>query len=442
MATLLQELSSKGQLKSAILSDDGKTLSYESMIIPADEIVSIDHDDKSCQYSLASIFLQILDPSQGLMPYRNACKKYNVLDPIKATDKPLVVSYFLGTSISAAAAAAAQPPLPPPPQPQPQPQPQPPSSTTRTPPQPPKPRPPSHPKKSHDDHKSKRKLDKRDRKSDKKRPSSAPTHPPPPPPPHGKKEKKLITTKEGFELTPEMIPEPEVVDSIMAMEIPVGNSNSILRPAPHRDFQRVLDLYLETENTRKVTNTAPTLQRPYLVGKKPIIVLPQGLTPPVTMWNAYHFFQNSQFIPRDTLVKQGATKSSIRSSIRHKLDIRRGGHEIEFELMDNPTSQLGMHNIREWERVVAVISLGASWQFKDWPRGFSAPVELFTKAFGFYIGLEGNKEPEELQKWAVQKGYLSRDKRSLDSVCFAKFWDGLEDRIITKKPEFIPQKTD
>jgi RNA pol II accessory factor, Cdc73 family, C-terminal len=259
---------------------------------------------------------------------------------------------------------------------------------------------------------------------------------------HEKSELAKALSAEGFELTPEMIPEADVVDSIMAMEIPVGNSNSILRPAPHRDFQRVLDLYLETENKRKVTNTAPILQRPYLVGKKPIIVLPQGLIPPVTMWNAHHFFQSSQFIPRDTLMKQGATKSSIRTLIRHKLDIRRGGHELEFELMDNPTSQLGMNNVREWERIVAVISLGASWQFKDWPRGYSVPVELFTKAYGFYIGLEGDKEPEELEKWAVQKGYLSRDKRSLDSVCFAKFWDGLEDRIITKKPEFLPQKTD
>jgi parafibromin len=422
MASTLQEWASKGHLKTAVLSDDGKILTLDGVSLQGDEIASIDQDGKSCQYSLASIFLQIRDPTQGLMPYRNACKKHAVADPIKATDKPIVVAYFVGS-----AAVIAPPPPPPPPK---------------------------------EDQKKSRKVDKKDRKSDKKRSSSGTPGAPP-----KKKEKTLMTTEqmldnlnvvvgkrevsrekselakalsaEGFDLTPEMIQESTV--DIMATEIPVGNSNSILRPAPNRDFQRVLDLYLETENRRKAVQTAPTLQRPYLVGKKPIIVLPKGLTPPVSMWNAYHLFQNSKFIPRDVLMKQGATKASIQTLVKHRFDIRRGGHELEFELMDNPTSQLG-GNPKEWDRIVAVVSLGASWQFKDWPRGFSTPVDLFTKSFGFFIGLEGDKEPDELQQWAVQKGYLSRDKRSLDSVCFAKFWDGLEDRVVTKKPEFLPQK--
>jgi len=422
MATTLLEWATTGKLKAAVLSDDGKILTLEGTNLPGDEVASIDQDGKSCQYSLASIFLQILDPTQGLMPYRNACKKHAVSDPIKATDKPLVVAYFLGS-----AGVIAPPPPPPTPK---------------------------------DERKKTHKPDKKERKPDKKRSSSSAPAPPP-----KKKEKKLMTTEQmldnlnvvvgkregsrdksefaqalsadGFDLTPDMIRD-SIVD-IMATEIPVGNSNSILRPAPNRDFRRVLDLYLETELKRKPQPSAPTLQRPYLVGKKPIIILPKGLTPPVTMWNAYQFFQNSKFIARDILLKQGATKSSIQTNVKHKLDIRRGGHELEFELMDNPTSQLGP-NPKEWERIVAVISLGASWQFKDWPRGFSAPVDLFTQSFGFFIGLEGDKEPEELQKWAVQKGYLSRDKRSLDSVCFAKFWDGLEDRLVTKKPEFLPQK--
>ena len=422
MATTLREWASQGKLKAALLSDDGKSLTLDGISLQGDEIASIDQDGKSCQYSLASIFLQIRDPSQGLMPYRNACKKYSVTDPIKATDKPIVVAFFLG-----AAAVLVPPPPPPPPK---------------------------------EDHSKSRKQEKKERKSDKKRPSSGSSVLPP-----KKKEKRVITTEqmldnlnvvvgkregsrekselalalsaEGFDLTPEMINEFTV--DIMATEIPVGDSNSILRPAPNRDFQRVLDLYLETETKRKVVQAAPILQRPHLVGKKPIIVLPKGLTPPVTIWNAYQFFQDSKFIPRDILLKQGATKASIKTLIKHKFDIRRGGHELEFELMDNPLSQLGP-NPKDWDRIVAVVSIGASWQFKDWPRGFATAVDLFTKSFGFYIGLEGDKEPEELQHWAVRKGYLSKDKRSLDSVCYATFWDGLEDRVVTKKPEFLPPK--
>ncbi|KAI2494264.1 parafibromin-like protein [Fragilaria crotonensis] len=280
MALTLQEWASKGHLQSAVLSDDGKILSWDGISLQGDEIASIDQDGKSCQYSLASIFLQIRDPTQGLMPYRNASR---------------------GVS-------------------------------------------------------------------------------------REKSELAKALSAEGFDLTPEMIQESTV--DIMTTEIPVGNSNSILRPAPNRDFQRVLDLYLETENRRKAVQTTPTLQRPHLVGKKPIIVLPKGLTPPITMWNAYHLFQNSKFIPRDVLMKQGATKTSIQTLVKHKFDIRRGGHEVEFELMDNPTSQLG-GNPKEWDRIVAVVSLGASWQFKDWPRGFSTPVDLFTKSFGFFHWIGG-----------------------------------------------------
>ena len=422
MSSTLQEWASKRQLKAAVLSDDGKTLTLDGVTLQADEVAAIEQDGKSCQYSLASIFLQIQDPTQGLMPYRNACKKHSVTDPIKATDKPIVVAYFVGSS------AVVVPP----------------------PPQPPK-----------EEHKKSRKPDKKDRdKKDRKRPATTPTSE------AKKKGKKLMTTEqmldnlnvvvakregfgdnaeltqalsaEGFELTPEMV--KDSIADIVAMEIPVGNSNSILRPAPNRDFQRVLDLYLETEKKRKPLSS-PALKSPYLVGKKPIIVVPKGMTPPVTIWNAHDFFATSKFVPRDVLMKQGTTKASIKTIFKHKLDPRRGGFELEFELMDNPTAKLGT-NPKEWERIVAVVSLGASWQHKDWPRGYSAPVDLYSRVFGFYIGMEGEKEPEELPKWAVQKGLLSRDKRALDSVVSANFWDGLEDRLVTKKPEFLPQNVE
>lgn len=423
MASTLQEWASSGKLKSATLSEDGKSLTLDGATLPGAEIATVEKDGKKCEYSVASIFLQILDPSQGLLAYRNACKKHAVADPVRALDKPIIVGYFIG-----GAPAAAAPPPPPP---------------------------PKEDRKRKKEHKKDRKEHKRDRK-DRKRP--------PPPDKEKKKEKKVMTTEQmldnlnvvagkregsaedevlakalsadGFDLTPEMV--QKSVADVITMEIPVGNSASILRPAPGRDFQRVLDLYLETEKKRKPA-MSPSLQRPYLVGKKPIIVLPKGMTPPVTMWNAHSLFDKSLFVPRDVMMKQGATKAGIQTFVKHKFDARRGGVMLEFELMDNPTAKLG-RDIREWERIVAVVSLGASWQFKDWPRGYSAPVDLFTKVYGFYIGIENAKEPAELNMWAVKKGHLSRDKRGLDSVVFSRFWDGLEDRMVTKRPELIPQQ--
>jgi len=241
---------------------------------------------------------------------------------------------------------------------------------------------------------------------------------------------------EGFELTPEMI--KDSIAEIITLELPVGNSASILRPAPNRDFQRVLDLYTDTEKNK--TPPTPTAQkRSHLEGKRPVIVLPKAMTSPITMWNAHEFLANSRFIPRDVMIKKGFKKSHIKTIVQHKLDMRRGGGMLEFELMDNPTAKLG-NNINEWDRIVAVISLGASWQFADWPKGYKTPVDLFEKAFGYYLGIEGDKQPSVISTWSVKKGLLSLDKRGLETVSFANFWDGLEDRMVTKKPELLPKK--
>lgn len=423
MASKLKELVGNGKLNSVAFSDNGNSLTIGDSKIDAQDLIELEKDGNACRYSTASIFLQIIDPNQSLLAYRKACKKYNVNDPVKATDKPIVVGYFFGSKETAAPAE----PVP----------------------------------KAKDDRKKHRKHDRKDRQSKEHRKRPAPPEGPPP----KKKEKKIMTTEEmldnlnvvagkreggagdneeladalsaeGFDLTPELI--KESISNIVSLELPVGNSASILRPAPNRDFQRVLELYMETEKKKK-PQPPTTPKRAHLVGKRPIIIIPKAMTSPVTMWNAHEFLANAKFVPRDIMIKKGATKATLQTIVRHKMDQRRGGGTLEFELMDNPTTKLGS-NMNEWDRVVAVLSLGAGWQFADWPRGYKTPVDLFEKTFGFYIGLEGNKLPTDLSKWAVKTGFLSRDKRGLDSVCYANFWDGLEDRMVTKKPELLPQK--
>jgi len=246
---------------------------------------------------------------------------------------------------------------------------------------------------------------------------------------------------DGFDVTQELLKESNA-NEIVSLEIPVGNSASILRPAPGRDFQRVLDLWMETMETKSKSKTSSSSRptRAYLVGKKPVIILPKGMTAPLTMVNAHEFFGNRRFVPRDVLLRQNpSAKTTVQSVVTHKFDPRRGAAVVEFELMDNPRAKLGS-DPREWERIVAVLALGAAWQFKDWPRGFNNPVHLFSRCFGFYVGLEGAKMPNDIKGWAVKIGKLSRDKRGLDSVCFANFWEGLEDRMVTKQAELMPQE--
>jgi parafibromin len=170
-----------------------------------------------------------------------------------------------------------------------------------------------------------------------------------------------------------------------------------------------------------------------LAGKKPVIVLPKGMTCPITMTNAHEFFSNAKFVPP----KRGGVQKPPTTFAR-RVAARLGGGTVEYELMDNPVTKLGQ-DPREWQRIVAVIALGQAWQFKDWPGKYADPVHLFGRTYGFYIGMEGDVIPAELEGWAVRKGKLNRDKRGLDSVTHASFWNGLDEWMAVHKAELLPQ---
>jgi parafibromin len=561
----LVQWASKNLLAQATLSDDGSTLSCGSgdrgdiATIPATAIIAVEHAGKSCAYSVASVFLQILDPNRGLIPYRNACKKYGVGDPVKALDKPTVVGFFLARSSSSSvapaaetaaaatdfsqaaavgvkeeaaaatassAAAAAIPPA---------------ASVTEL---------EStgaastaaaasgsteslgserrevssqqrdrknqhHHRTDRDKHErrrssSSRKDKERDRHRDRKHGSRGK---------HGgrdregstsstsgkkKKKAKAVTNEqlfsnlsmvvdkrrleqktqeeiakalsaEGFQVTSELLErDREVTGRIVANEIPVGNSASILRASnPKKTLSRVLELYLETVNpargstlskgNRPASSTSSSHQqqatkkpiRAHLIGKKPVIVVPKGMTAPLTLVNAHEFFCNGRFVPRDVMLKQlgggraatlsGATTFTrkIRASgaMATASSVSSSGHQatglLEFEIMDNP-KKLG-NNPKEWERIVAVIVLGQPWQFKDWPSPYNNPVHLFSQTMGYFVSMEGDKIPSEISGWAVRQGKLNRDKRGLDSVTHAGFWNALEEFMAVHRPELLPQ---
>jgi len=288
----------------------------------------------------------------------------------------------------------------------------------------------------------------------------------------------------------------KAVEAIAAMEIPVGNSASVLRCGAgsgdaQRDFSRVLELYTESlkaeERAKRAAAAAAggggppgsdrkrssagggggdggrwgpkrakggsgdagsssksggrtTPPRPKATGP-PIIVVPNAMTSPITLINATDFLRDATFVPRDVALKKAGGNSSLAQlrkgnvMVRHKVAARLGGREIDFEIVDNPTSRL--QNPADWDRVVAVIAQGAEWQFKGWRH--SRPVDLFGRCFGFYIGIEGAPIPKELQGWNVKLGKLNRDKRGLDSVTFASFWNGLSEWMHVNKPEYLKQ---
>jgi parafibromin len=439
----LRQWANENRLTQASLNAEGTSLTLDDASLNSSTKVSISHDGKQCEYTLASLFLQVLDPQISLLKLRQACKKYSVKDPVKPSDKPIVVGFF-GLSTE----APAPPPPPPPPQQAQVPRPSSDSSKKR------------HRGKDRHHHRSSSK-DKRSRTS-----SSAKT----------KKAPKQIDANalftnlttvvnkrsqqkdqeatelhtalspKGFEVTPDLLQEyTEASQQIQANEIPVGNSASILKASAEKDLSPVLKLYMETMNPSKKSSTSSSHTsssqkkswKSYLVGKKPVIILPKGMTAPLTIINAHEFFGKSIFVPRDAMMKRGANKNTIPTTFSRRVGQRFGGGTLEYELMDNPKTKLPTS--KDWERVVGVVALGHSWQFKDWPDVYSNPVHLFGKTFGFYIGMEGAKLPQELQGWSIPKQKLNRDKRGLDSVTYASFWNGLDEFMAIHKPELLPQ---
>lgn len=519
----LQQWAQEGRLREAQLNDDGSELTLllggDMTTLPATEKAAVTLGDSSCEYTLASIFLYIVNPDQSLVEYRKACRTHKVADPVKVSDKNTVLGYFLPAPAAAAggeptedggavarpedvegAAAAAEA-----------------ASqanaadgaaahgrTAEASDERRKDRKPSS--RSHRDKdrsgsdskhgRSASRSDSRHRassSSDRKRDRSSQDDSD-----NRRKEKarrgidpeKLFSnlsgvvgkreiikaqqdaeqaelhkalSPDGFAVTQEVLREfQKQTASIMAHEIAVGNSSSILKAAAGKDLSRILKLYNETmaaidkdpsrggsgskRGDSRSSSSAPSSQdqttksvRTYLIGKKPIIVVPKGMTAPITLTNAHEFFANSRFVPRDTMMQQlRSERAAPKTDFGRNVGSRLGGGRVEYELMDNPRSRL--NTPRDWERVVAVVALGQPWQFKDWPGPYGEPAQLFGRTFGFYVEMEGDKTAVDVQGWSVTRSKLNRDKRGLDSVTYASFWNALDEWMTIHRPEMLPQK--
>ena len=245
------------------------------------------------------------------------------------------------------------------------------------------------------------------------------------------------------------------VEEITKYEIAVGDASSVLRAWDARSLSRVLELYNENKkggssrkpgssSNRKRDSKSSSVARGSAEKVKrarnkvyglPVIVLPNAISSPVTMINAKEFFCDAKYIPSDVLKKRGARKSST-LKFKRAVGQKFGGKEIEYEIVDNPQLRFGT-NKDEWNRIVAVVAQGAEWQFKGWR--WSNPVQIFTNTFGFFISMEGEPIPPSLVGWNVTQSKLNRDKRGLDSVTYASFWNKLDEWMLVNKPEYLPK---
>eukprot|EP00551_Chaetoceros_affinis_P009642 CAMPEP_0203675330 /NCGR_PEP_ID=MMETSP0090-20130426/19789_1 /ASSEMBLY_ACC=CAM_ASM_001088 /TAXON_ID=426623 /ORGANISM="Chaetoceros affinis, Strain CCMP159" /LENGTH=467 /DNA_ID=CAMNT_0050541487 /DNA_START=61 /DNA_END=1461 /DNA_ORIENTATION=- len=202
---------------------------------------------------------------------------------------------------------------------------------------------------------------------------------------------------EATKLSPEILERDRLlVEKVTNFEIPVGDSGSILRcgamsstlpqhngrkpgasvdALSQRNFARVLALFEESKKEeqklrRGVTNRTQQakvkVQEKVAPTGKPIIIVPNAMTSPITLVNAGAFFGTAKFIPREKCQKTKLKEPSV--TITRTVSNRFGGGKVEYEIIDNPKRML--KSPADWARVVAVVAQGESWQFKGWKMGW------------------------------------------------------------------------
>ena len=228
---------------------------------------------------------------------------------------------------------------------------------------------------------------------------------------------------------------------IVAGETNVAATDVQLRSVTHKDLAVALSHYYavfpknKTDMKSKKKKEAVEAKKSPKVLGNPIVIIPNALTAPINMFNAAEFFENANYLTTAEAKKRKG------SSVKPKMvevvrNIPKTDKSLTFEIIDSPMKL----TVQDWERVVAVVVQGKAWQFKGWTRGnvkFENPVEIFAKTFGFYAGFEGDELPEDVKQWTVKQSKLNRDKRGLDSVTNAQFWQQLFEWLKVHRPEVI-----
>jgi len=127
--------------------------------------------------------------------------------------------------------------------------------------------------------------------------------------------------------------------------------------------------------------------------------------------------------------KESSKKETMITIYRDK-----GGQKIPYHVIDT----IPQKEPFDWERVVAVFTQGATWQFKSWTAPWNNPVSVFSKVPGFYVHFEDEKIPDLVKAWDVRLLILSKisTKKHLITTACTLFWDTIDSYCSLKKVTF------
>ncbi|KAI8347465.1 RNA pol II accessory factor, Cdc73 family-domain-containing protein [Mortierella sp. GBAus27b] len=119
----------------------------------------------------------------------------------------------------------------------------------------------------------------------------------------------------------------------------------------------------------------------------PIIIVPAALTSMLTMYNAKQFLEEHSFVDSLDIRNKGESKPA-RLVVEHR--------KKQYHIFDNADN----FKPEDWERVIAVFTAGAEWQFKRWK--WSKPIELFAHVKGFHLKWADEQPKENITSWNVE----------------------------------------
>lgn len=155
--------------------------------------------------------------------------------------------------------------------------------------------------------------------------------------------------------------------------------------------------------------------------KDPIILIPSAASSLFTIANIKQFLQDSQYInPRDL----SASQTDL-VTVEKKFD--RLARPVRFMIVNNTRM---FTKPEYWDRVVAVVTMGHTWQFNNYQ--WNTPQELFQHCKGYYFHFTGDAVPQHVQQWNVQKIELDKSKRFKDVEVARFFWNSLEKELIAR----------
>jgi len=160
--------------------------------------------------------------------------------------------------------------------------------------------------------------------------------------------------------------------------------------------------------------------------KKPIIVVPPGLTAVINLYNARRFLgDDAAFVSSVDMRKQGSRKDK-------NLVLRRtfsDGKVYSFRVVD----MVNNLSTKELESIAVVLVDGKEYQFKGWRLGSTA--RIFARTKGIHFKFDNQTTPETVKKWKVDVLRVNKNKRHLDRTTHDHFWELVERFLVRKRPD-------